>query len=138
MRTAVGLEWIYDLGDTNKGIGTGSDQLGPLAGVAFANSKTGLTLIPLIQHFESYNGDADISQTAIRLIALQPFGEGWWVKADLKTPYDWENNAWPASAEVQVGKNLNDKVAMYADVLLGLGDDRAFEQGVGVGVRFKY
>lgn len=138
VRTAVGLEWIYDIGDADKGIGTGSDQLAPLAGVAFANLKTGLTLIPLIQHFESYNGDVDISQTAMRLIALQPFGDGWWAKADLKAPYDWENSEWPASAEVQVGKNLNEKVALYGDLLIGIGSDRSFDQGVGIGLRFKY
>ena len=138
IRTAVGLEWIYDDGDTDKGIGTGSDQLAPLAGVAFANLDTGLTLIPLVQHFESYNGDTDISQTAMRLIALQPFGQGWWAKADLKVPYDWENSAWPASAEIQIGKNLNGKIALYSDLLLGIGEDRTFDQGIGVGLRFKY
>ncbi len=138
MRTAVGLEWIYDDGDTDKGIGAGSDQLAPLAGVAFANLNTGLTLIPLVQHFESYNGDTDVSQTAMRLIALQPFGEGWWAKADFKVPYDWENSAWPASAEVQIGKNLNKSVALYTDLLLGVGSDRTFDQGIGVGLRFKY
>lgn len=138
MRTAVGLEWIYDDGDTDKGIGSGSDQLAPLAGVAFANLDTGLTLIPLVQHFESYNGHTDISQTAMRLIALQPFAQAWWAKADLKVPYDWENSAWPASAEVQIGKNLNEKVALYTDILVGVGGDRTFDNGIGVGLRFKY
>ncbi len=109
-----------------------------MAGVAFANLQTGLTFIPLVQHFESYNGDIDISQTAMRLIALQPFGEDWWAKADLKAPYDWENDAWPASAEIQVGKNLNEKVALYSDLLVGIGGDRTFDQGIGVGLRFKY
>lgn len=138
MRTAVGLEWIYDLGDTDKGIGTESDQIAPLAGVAFANVDTGLTLIPLIQHFESYNGDVDISQTAMRVIALQPFAKDWWAKADLKVPYDWENSAWPASAEVQIGKNLNERMALYTDILVGIGSDRTFDHGVGIGLRFKY
>ncbi len=138
MRTAVGLEWIYDLGEAGTGIGPGADQLAPFAGVALANLNTGLTLIPLVQHFASYNGSTDISQTSARLIALQPFADTWWIKADLKLPYNWENETWPASAEVQLGKNLSDGVALYGDVLVGLGKDRTFDKGIGVGLRFKY
>lgn len=138
MKSAIGLEWIVDLGDTAKGIGTGSDQLAPLGGIAFSNLKTGLTLIPLIQHFTSYNGPTDINQTAMRLIALQPFGDGWWAKADLKVPYDWENNQWPATAEVQLGKNLRPGLALYGDLLVGIGADRPYDQGIGIGVRFNY
>ena len=74
----------------------------------------------------------------MRLIALQPFGDGWWVKGDLKAPYDWENDDWPLSAEVHVGKNISQSVALYTDFLFGLGDDRSFDNGTGVGVRFKY
>jgi hypothetical protein len=73
MRTAVGLEWTLDLGDTSQGIGSGADTLAPFGGAAFANLKTGMTLIPLLQHFGSYNGSTDVRTTAARLIALQPF-----------------------------------------------------------------
>ncbi|WP_299354801.1 hypothetical protein [uncultured Shimia sp.] len=138
VRTAVGLEWILDFGDPAKGTGLGSDQIAPFGGLAFANLNTGLTLIPLIQHYESYNGPTDVSQTAIRLIALQPFGEVYWAKLDLKLPYDWTNDVWPASAEVQLGKNLNDKIAIYGDLFVGLGRDRLYDYGIGVGLRFKY
>lgn len=138
MRTAIGLEWILDLGDTDTGIGPGADQLAPFAGVAFANPNTGLTLIPLVQHFASYSGRTDISQTALRLIALQPFARDYWAKLDLKAPYDWENATWPATAEIQIGYNINQKIALYGDLLVGLGSDRPFDQGFGLGLRFKY
>lgn len=138
VKTAVGLEWIVDLGDVSTGIGTESDQLAPLVGAAFSNKNTGLTLLPLIQHFESYNGPTDVSQTALRLIAIQPFAQDWWLKADLKVPYDWENETWPASAELQVGYNVNDGIAIYADVLVGIGSDRTYDQGIGLGLRFNY
>ncbi|AXI45522.1 hypothetical protein C1J03_05420 [Sulfitobacter sp. SK012] len=138
VKTAVGLEWIIDLGDTAKGIGTESDQVAPLVGAAFSNKATGLTLLPLVQHFESYNGPTDVSQTALRLIAIQPFAKDWWVKGDLKVPYDWENETWPASAELQVGYNVNDGTAIYADVLIGIGSDRTYDQGIGLGLRFNY
>lgn len=137
-RTAVGLEWVKDLGNGEGGIGTGSDQLAPLAGIAFANADTGTTLIPLVQHFESYNGDADISQTAMRLIALQPFDGGYWLKGDIKLPYDWERETWPATAEVQFGKTLSLGLAIYGDLLLGVGSDRPYDQGIGVGIRINY
>ena len=137
MRTAVGLEWTLDLGDTDTGIGSGADTLAPFGGIAFANLETGLTLIPLVQHFESYSG-SDFSTTAARLIALKPFAEHYWVKLDLLVPYDWENDTVPASAEVQVGYNVNKKIALYADLLVGLGNDRPFDKGIGIGLRFKY
>lgn len=138
VKTAVGLEWIIDAGNADKGIGTGSDQLAPLVGLAFANTNTGLSLIPLVQHYASYNGDADISQTAMRLIALQPFADDYWAKLDLKVPYDWTNDAWPATAEIQLGYNVNSRLALYADLMAGLGDDRPYERGAGLGMRFLY
>ncbi len=138
VKSALGLEWILDFGDPDEGIGTGSDQIAPFGGFAFANTNTGLTLIPLVQHFASYNGSTDVSQTAMRLIALQPFGDGYWVKADIKAPYDWDNDAWPATAEFQIGKNLSPGIALYADVLVGIGADRPYDQGAGIGLRFNY
>lgn len=138
VRTAVGLEWILDLGDPDLGIGTGSDQLAPLVGAAFANKNSGLTLLPLIQHFESYNGPTDVSQTAMRLIAIQPFGQRYWAKLDLKVPYDWERENWPASAEVQLGWNTSDQMALFTDLLIGIGSDRPYDAGLGIGVRFNY
>ncbi|WP_171181726.1 hypothetical protein [Ruegeria sp. HKCCA4633] len=138
VKSALGLEWILDFGEPNEGIGTGSDQIAPFGGFAFANANTGLTLIPLVQHFASYNGPTDISQTAMRLIALQSFGDGYWIKADIKAPYDWENDAWPATAEFQIGKNFSPRVALYADILIGIGADRPYDQGAGIGLRFNY
>ena len=137
MRTAVGPEWYVDLGDAAKGIGSGADTLSPFVGAALANQNTGLTLIPLVQHFESYNG-SDVSTTAARLIALQPFAEKYWAKLDLIIPYDWVNDTVPATAEFQVGYNINKSIAVYADLLAGLGSDRPYDKGVGIGVRFKY
>lgn len=138
VKTAIGLEWIVDLGDTATGIGPGADQMAPLVGAAFSNKNTGLTLLPLVQHFQSYSGPTDISQTAMRLIAIQPFAGAYWGKLDLKVPYDWENNAWPASAEFQIGYNIRPGLAIYADFLAGVGADRSFDQGAGIGIRFNY
>ena len=95
-------------------------------------------LIPLTQHFASYSGDTDVNMTAARLIAIQPFGEGYWAKLDAKVPYDWENERWPASAEIQVGYNFGPSWAVYADGLVGIGTDRPYDAGAGIGLRFKY
>ena len=137
-RLAVGVEAIIDLGDTDKGIGMGSDQIAPLFGAAFANPETRWTLIPLVQHFADVNGDTDISQTSARLIAIHPFGDANWVKFDLKLPYDWENDALPATAEIQLGNNINEGRAFYVDGLFGLGSDRPYDFGLGLGLRFNY
>ncbi|WP_425046268.1 hypothetical protein [Primorskyibacter sp. S87] len=137
-RLAVGLDWIVEFDNFDNGIGVGADQLGPFAGVALSNSKTGLSLIPLIQHFASYSGQTDVSQTAARLIALQPFATDYWAKLDLKLPYDWNAGKWPATAELQIGYNINEGTALYGDLLVGIGSDRPFDTGFGLGLRFRY
>ena len=135
-RVAVGIDYIHDLGDLEKGIGFGSDQVGPFVGLALS-LESGLTVIPLLQHFTSINGN-DISTTALRLIAIQPLSPAWWLKLDAKVPYDWENKTVPAEAEIQLGKTMSDRIALYADGKVGLGSDRLFDWGVGLGLRFNY
>jgi len=135
-RVAVGLDWIVDLGEQDKGIGPGSDQLGPFAGLAMGIGD--ITLIPLVQHFFDYSGE-DVSTTAFRLIALKPLPQKMWLKLDAKVPVDWENDqAVPATAELQLGKSINKSVGLYVDGLVGIGTDRPYDWGVGLGVRFNY
>jgi hypothetical protein len=72
------------------------------------------------------------------LIALQSFKTTWWLKADAKVPYDWENETVPATAEFQLGNNISNSKAVYVEGLIGLGSDRLYDWGVGLGFRFKY
>jgi len=53
-KLAVGLEWVIDFDNFDKGIGSGADQLAPLVGLALSSPERGLTVIPLVQHFVSY------------------------------------------------------------------------------------
>ena len=94
--------------------------------------------MPLVQHYTDIGPGRDVSQTAFRLIAIQPFAESWWFKLDAKVPFDWENEKIPATAELQLGHNLSDRWAAYVDVLAGIGNDRPYDAGVGVGLRLKY
>jgi hypothetical protein len=136
-RLAVGFEWIFDFDNADKGIGSGSDQLAPLAGIALAND-TGLVLVPLIQHFMEYDGP-DVNTTAFRLIGIQSLPNQMWTKLDAKLPVDWENdNEIPATVEVQLGKTFSPAIGAYVDGLLGIGHDRPYDWGLGLGVRFKY
>jgi hypothetical protein len=136
-RLAVGLEWTLDANNDDKGIGSGSDQLSPFVGAALV-PRPGTTLIPLVQQFLSYSGN-DVNTTSFRLIALQVLPNDFWVKPDVKLPIDWENdNAIPATLEVQLGKHMSDSLALYGDVLAGIGGDRPYEYGLGLGLRFKY
>lgn len=137
-RMAVGLDWIIEFDNFDQGIGTGADQLAPFVGVAFGNGASGLTLIPLVQHFASYSGPTDVSKTSMRLIAIKPFATDYWAKLDLKVPYDWNANTWPSTSEFQLGYNLNERSALYGELLAGLGSDRPYENGFGVGLRFRY
>ena len=135
-KLAVGGEWIVGFGNDDKGIGTGSDQIAPLAGLALVNGNT--VLVPLVQHFVSYDGP-NVNDTAFRLIAIQSFPNDFWGKLDLKVPVQWDNdNAVPATGEVQLGKMFKPSFGVYADGLVGIGGDRPYEWGVGLGLRFNY
>lgn len=135
-RLAIGAEWIKDLGDTDKGIGSGGDQIAPLMGVAIA-LRPGTMVVPLIQHFENYEGD-DVSQTALRFIVLQTLPDNVWAKMDFKVPYDWENDTIPSSIEFQVGKSFTKSVGAYIDLQSGIGGDKAYDFAAGIGLRFNY
>jgi len=137
-RVALGLDWIVDLSDADDiAIGSGSDVLAPFVGIALAY-ESGLTLIPLIQYFTEYDGDP-VDQIAFRAIALQPLADKKWLKLDAKLPVDRENdNAIPATLEFQYGKTFREGLGAYVDLLAGLGSDRPFDWGLGVGVRFSY
>jgi hypothetical protein len=51
----------------------------------------------------------------------------------------WEDDeAIPATLEVQLGKFFSPGFAAYVDALVGVGDDKPYEWGVGAGIRFKY
>ena len=134
-KLAIGAEWIVGFGNEDKGIGIGSDQIAPLVGLAFV--KGGTVLVPLVQHFVEYNGP-DVNQTSIRLIAIQSLPNNFWGKLDAKIPFDWENDAIPASAEVQLGKMFTPSFGAYVDGMFGIGSDRPYDWGVGVGIRFNY
>lgn len=137
-RTAVGFDLIIDLGDQDKGIGAGANQFAPLVGIALSNADSGWTFIPLLQHFTDIGDETDISQTSGRMIAIKTFGDANWFKLDFKVPYDWEAETWPATAEFQLGRNLNDGMALYADALVGVGEDRPYDHGLGLGLRSNY
>ncbi len=135
-RVAVGLDLIADFDNLDKGIGMGADQIAPFAGIALG-LPSGMTVIPLVQQFLSVSGE-DVNITAARVIALQPLPRQMWLKADVIIPYDWETDTVPAQAELEFGMNVNQKVALYVDVIAGLGHDRLVDWGIGVGLRMKY
>lgn len=132
-RLAVGFDWTHDFDNKDKGIG-GSSTIGPFIGLALGLSET-TTLIPLVQHFLSYDGD-NVNQTAFRLIGMQQLPQQMWLKLDAKVPVSWhDDEAIPASAELQWGKMFNARFGAYIDGLVGVGGDRPYDYGVGLGVR---
>jgi hypothetical protein len=134
-KLAVGVDWIVEFGNEDQGIGTGSDQIAPFGGVALV--RGGLVLVPLMQHFVDYSGP-EVSLTSVRLIAIQSLPRNLWGKLDARIPFDWENDAIPATAEVQLGRMFTPAFGSYVDGLVGLGRDRPYDWGVGLGVRFNY
>ena len=147
-KLALGLEWVIEFNAplTGQGCpentvyctppGTGSDQLGPFVGLSLVAPK-GTVLIPLLQQFVSYNG-SKVNITAARLIAIQSLPKNFWGKLDFIVPHDWENDVTPTTAEVQLGKMFKPSFGTYIDFMSGIGTDKPYEWGVGLGVRFNY
>ncbi len=133
---AIGLEWIVDFDNTDKGIGSGADQLAPLIGVSLT-PRPGTTLVPLLQQFWSYSGE-DVNLTSLRQIGIQSFPRQIWGKLDAKMSFDHENDTVPASLELQLGKMLSKSFGLYVDGLIGLGGDRDYDHGIGLGLRLLY
>jgi hypothetical protein len=135
-KLAIGAELIVDFGNEDQGIGSGSDQIAPLVGVALV--RGGTVLVPLVQHFVEYDGP-NVNQTSLRLIGIQSLPNKFWGKLDAKIPVDWaDDNAIPATVEVQLGKMFSPAFGLYADGLVGVGGDKPYDWGVGVGMRFNY
>ncbi|MEE9554196.1 MAG: hypothetical protein V3W18_07855, partial [candidate division Zixibacteria bacterium] len=135
-KLALGLEVIVDFDHADEGIGSGSDQIAPFVGVALAKGNT--VLIPLVQHFASHNGP-EVNTTAARLIGIQKLPKDYWTKLDIKIPVDWENDdEVPATGEVQLGKSFSPSFGAYVDLLAGIGGDRPYDWGAGIGARFNY
>ena len=135
-KLAIGGELIVDFDNEDQGIGSGSDQIAPLVGLALNQEDT--TVIPLVQHYTEISGP-DVNTTSFRLIFLQKIPDHMWFKLDNKVPVDWENdNEIPASVELQLGKNFSPAFATYIDGLFGVGGDRSYDWGVGLGLRFNY
>ena len=135
-KLALGAELIVDFGNEDQGIGSGSDQIAPFFGIALVRGDW--VLVPLVQHFMEFDGP-DVSQTAFRVIAIKSLPNKFWGKLDAKVPIDWANdNAIPATVEVQLGKMFIPSFGVYLDGLVGIGADRPFDWGVGIGLRFKY
>lgn len=135
-KVAIGAELIVDFGHEEKGIGSGSDQIAPLVGVALVRGDT--VLVPLVQHFVEISGP-DVSTTAFRMIAIQSLPNKFWGKLDAKVPVEWNHdNEIPATVEMQLGKMFSSSFGVYADALFGVGKERPYDWGIGIGVRFNY
>ena len=134
-RVAVGLDWTHDFDNEDKGIGGGSSTIAPFVGLALGVTDQ-TTLIPLVQHFMSYDGN-DVNQTAFRLIGMHALPQHkMWLKLDAKVPVDWQHDEEiPATAELQWGKMFNAKYGAYLDGLVGVGGHRPYDYGLGIGLR---
>ena len=135
-KVAIGGELVLDAGNEDKGIGSGSDQVAPLFGLAFVRDNT--VLVPIVQHFVEIDGP-EVNTTSFRLIAIQSYENNLWGKLDAKVPVDWENdNEIAASVEVQLGKMYSPAFGTYVDALFGIGSDKPYDWGIGVGARLNY
>ena len=144
-KLALGAEWLKDLGDFEKGTGSGADSIAPLAGIGWVPDDMNF-IITLVQYFYSYDTDnardEDVRETAPRLIWIRKLPDiGGWFKADLKMSIDHEDNEnFDQVLELQLGKMVSPRVGFYGEVFLGddVLDSNAYNYSVGAAVRVMY
>ncbi len=139
---AIGAEIIADLGDPNKGIGSGTTQIAPLVGYGFVMSPQD-TVITLVQYFHSVDEDDNAEKVRVtgpRVIWIHSFPKyKAWFKLDNKFSINHEDDhATGNTLEVQFGKFIAPKVAVYVEALYGTGGDTSYESGLGIGMRVMY
>jgi len=143
-KIVIGFELLLDLGDFDKGTGSGTDQIAPLTGIGWQLTEKDF-IITLVQYFASYHEDPgvpEVSKTGPRIIYIRklPSIKGW-VKVDLKTTIDHENdNDFTQILELQLGKMFTPTAGIYGELLLGntAFDTNAYEIGGGVALRITY
>ena len=144
-KLALGAEWLKDLGDFEKGTGSGADSIAPLAGIGWVPDDRNF-IITLVQYFYSYDTDnareEDVRETAPRLIWIRSMPDnGGWFKADLKMSIDHEDDEnFDQRLELQLGKMVTPNVGFYGEVFLGddVLDSDAYNYAVGGAVRVMY
>lgn len=144
-KLAVGAEWLKDLGDFDKGTGTGADKIAPLVGIGWVPNDENF-IVTLVQYFYSYDTDSafdqDVRTTNPRLIWIRSLPRfGGWFKADLKMVIDHEDDEnFDQTLELQLGKMFTPKWGVYGEFFLGddVLDSDAYDYALGLGVRMIY
>ncbi len=141
---AVGAEWLKDLGDFDKGTGTGADLIAPLLGIGWIPTQTDF-IVTLVQYFHSYDTDSSapkVRQTGPRLIWIRKLlSIGGWFKADYKALIDHKaGDDYTSTLELQLGKMFSPRVGLYGEILIGdeVLKTNAYDSGFGIGARFMY
>ena len=143
-KLALGVEWVKDLGNFDKGTGSGTDQIAPLAGIGWLPTEKDF-VITLVQYFHSYDEDSgapEVNKTGPRLIYIRslPSIKGW-AKIDFKGVIDHEDgDDFTETMELQLGKMITPTVGIYGELLLGdtVFDTNAYEIGGGVALRIVF
>jgi hypothetical protein len=144
-KLALGAEWLKDMGDFEKGTGTGADKIAPLVGIGWQPNDKNF-IVTLVQYFYSYDTDSafdqDVRTTNPRLIWIRSLpGMGGWFKADLKMVIDHEDDEnFDQILEFQLGKMFTPKWGVFGEFFVGDDwlDSDSYNYAAGVGVRFIY
>lgn len=141
---ALGLSWIKNLGDFDKGTGSGVDIIAPLAGIGWVPTEMDfvITLVQFFASYRQYDGAPQVRTTGPRLIYIRKIPQiGGWFKADWKGSINHkDSNDFSSTLEFQLGKMFTPRVGMYGEAFIGdeVLETDAFDWGLGLGVRFMY
>jgi hypothetical protein len=141
-RLALGAEVIVDQGDTDEGIGSGTDQIGVILGAGWDFSERN-SMITLLQYYHSVNEDDGVDQVRSsepRLIWIHSIpGINGWLKIDDRLTIDHENDYQSSNTiEVQLGTMFTPSIGAYIDYLTNNAGVRSYDDGWGFGLRITF
>ena len=140
-RTAVGMDFRYDAGNFDKGIGTGDDVLGVFAGLQLLFSRVErLSIIGAFRKSLDSEPQTETHQTELNLLGIRSIPSfDAWIAADLGMVFSHaKNNDSTSTFRFQIGKLFTPKLGTYFEALFPIAGQDVFDHAFRLTLRLQY
>ena len=139
----AGAEFLLDTA-SDRALGSGHHIGGPIAFLSIESHSLHTTFFPLVQHMESFAGDAsrrEVNYTMTRLFALTRWPERFYTGTELSIYYDHERNQEGATLELEMGRFITPHIAVWTRPGIGNWGDRipqVYNWDLEFGIRYLF
>jgi len=139
----AGAEFLLDTA-SERTLGSGHHVGGPIAFLSIESHTLHTTFFPLVQHMESFAGDAsrrDVNYTMTRLFALTRWPERFYTGTELSVYYDHEREQEGVTLELEMGRFITPHIAVWTRPGIGNWGDRipqVYNWDLEFGIRYLF